>query len=276
MKIKLIHSIIEIHFIHEDLFKKFFTSYIVEEGNVDLYIYQDDYFEDEEKGDLKISSKYYDLFLKNDIEIQYQKKEDDSSYIAKLVYGKNEMRFASKKDDDFYLIILLLHYLISRYLQDNYDCLLIHGSAISYKNKGILFTAPSGTGKSTHTRLWNQYYDIVYINDDKNFIVKEDDKLYLYGNPWSGKHHIDNNIIVPLTNIVFLYQNSENVIRKLDKKEAFLKLMTQVVNPQNEEIFNKWNMMIDEILKLPIYMLGCRIDKEAVDLVKTAIEGENK
>lgn len=274
MKIKLINSIIEIHFLHEEEYLKFFSSYLVERGEVDLFIYQDAYVEEEDKGEKKIESKYYDLFFKDNQEIQYNKDEGSSLYKGKIVYGDNVMRFASVDEHDFFMIILLVQYIVTRFLQSKYECILMHGSSINYRDKGIIFTAPSGTGKSTHSRLWKQYYDIVYINDDKNYIVKEDDKLYLYGNPWSGKHHLDNNIIVQLTNIVFLYQSKENVVRKLDKREAFLKLMTQVVTPLSEKDFDKWNNMIDSLLDLPCYLLGCRIDKEAVDLIKDTIEGE--
>ncbi len=274
MKIKLVRSVIEIHFLHEEEYLKFFSSYLVEDGEVDLFIYQDKYEEDEDKGERKIESKYYDLFIKNNQEIQYQKDEETSLYKGKLIYDEKSMRFASVDEHDFYLIILLVQYAVTRFLQNNYECILMHGSSISYKDKGIIFTAPSGTGKSTHARLWKKYYDIVYINDDKNYIVKEDGKLNLYGNPWSGKHHLDNNIIVNLTHLVFLYQNKENVLKKLDKREAFLKLMTQVVTPLSEDDFDKWNDIVDALLELPCYSLGCRIDKEAVDLIKNAIEGE--
>ncbi len=274
MKIKLVRSIVEIHLLHEEEYSAFFLPYLIEDGEADLFIYQDLYSEDEDKGDQRIESKYYDLFVKNEVETQYQKKENDGSYYGRLTYGKKEMRFASKDEHDFYLNILLIQYAVTRFLQDNYECILMHGSSISYQDKGIIFTAPSGTGKSTHARLWKQYYDIVYINDDKNYIVKDGDKLYLYGNPWSGKHHLDNNIIVQLTHIIFLYQNKENVIKKLEKRDAFMKLMTQVVTPLVEEDFDKWNMMIDALLNLPCYSLGCTISKEAVDLVKNTIEGE--
>ncbi len=272
MKIKLVDSIIEMHLLFEEEYRNFFASYIVDEGNVDLFIYQDKYEEEIDKGDKKIESKYYDLFVKDDIEMQYQKSETDGSYVGKITYGENQMRFASLDPHDFYLIIILIQYIVTRYLQKNFDCILMHGSSIFYKDKGIIFTAPSGTGKSTHSALWKKYYDIVYVNDDKNFIVKKDGKLYLYGNPWNGKHGLGNNIIVTLDDVVFLYQSSTNVIKKLDKKEAFLKLMTQVIAPLDESCFPKWNMMVDSILELPCYLLGCRIDKEAVDLVKKEIE----
>lgn len=274
MKIKLIRSIIEIHFLHEEEYLKFFSQYLVDDGEVDLFIYQDVYKEDAEKGDKKIESKYYDLFCLDGTDIQYQKNETDKSYVGKLIYGEKSMRFSSVDEHDFYLNILLIQYAVTYFFQKNYDCILMHGSSISYKDKGIIFTAPSGTGKSTHSHLWDKYYDIVYVNDDKNYIVKEDNRLFLYGNPWSGKHNLGNNIIVPLTHIVFLYQNKENVVKKLDKRESFMKLMTQVVNPLTEEDFIKWNMMIDALLELPCYSLGCRIDKEAVDIIKKEIEGE--
>lgn len=275
MKIKLIHTIFEIHLINQDLFRNFFAAYIIDDEKTDVYIYQDTYEEEVEKGDKKIDTVYYDLFEKDGKEFQYQKSEDGSSYVGRINYNDKEMRFATKNENDYYLIILLLHYMVTRYLQDKYDCILMHGSSFTYNGRGIILTAPSGTGKSTHASLWKKYYDIVYVNDDKNYIVLEDGKPYLYGNPWSGKHNINNNIVVELKDVVFLYQNSSNSITRLSKRDAFMKLMHQIVAPQDEKSFDKWNKIIDKILDLPCYLLGCNISKAAVDLLKGEIENEN-
>ena len=82
----------------------------------------------------------------------------------------------------------------------SYNTLLFHGSAIAVDGEGYLFTAHSGTGKSTHTRLWMQAFGnrAVMVNDDKPFLQLDEDRVWLCGSPWSGKHGLDANIRVPL------------------------------------------------------------------------------
>ena len=91
MKICLVHSIIEINFLYESEYLDFFSSYVVEEGNVDYVIYQEPYSEDSDKGDLKITSKNYHLYVKDNVETQYQFLHgDENNYEGKIVYGKNK------------------------------------------------------------------------------------------------------------------------------------------------------------------------------------------
>ena len=83
------------------------------------------------------------------------------------------------------------------------DILLIHGSALAVDGKGYLFMAHSGTGKSTHTRLWRQVFGerAVMVNDDQTFLQLGERKVYAYGSPWSGKHGLATNICLPLKGI---------------------------------------------------------------------------
>ena len=93
-----------------------------------------------------------------------------------------------------------------------------------------MWSTGEGNGKSTQARLWKEHLDIVQVNDDKNIIIKENDELWIYGNPWSGKSFIDTNIRVKLTDLVFIYQSPENKIREISKKEQFLYLIPQITN----------------------------------------------
>ena len=152
--------------------------------------------------------------------------------------------------------------------------MLLHSAAVSYKGQAILFSAPSGTGKSTHTALWKEYFsdDVVLFNDDTPIIVNDNGKLFACGTPWSGKTEINENMILPLKAIVCLKQGSENSIRKLNTIEAVIKLLDETRKPVFEELMEKHIDFINEIIKTtPIYELSCNISKEAVDLVKNTI-----
>ena len=96
------------------------------------------------------------------------------------------------------------------------DTLLLHGSTVAVDGQAYLFTAPCGTGKSTHTRLWRELFGdrAVMVNDDKVFLQLRQDGVWAYGSPWMGKHGIGTNISAPLKGICFLRRGTENRIQK--------------------------------------------------------------
>ena len=120
----------------------------------------------------------------------------------------------------------------AEYLFDH-GILLFHGSAIAVDGKGYLFTAHSGTGKSTHTRLWQQTFGdrAVMVNDDKPFLELREDGVWLHGSPWSGKHGLDSNICVPLQGLCILVRGKENHIAPIGAQEALPMLQKQAYRP---------------------------------------------
>lgn len=113
------------------------------------------------------------------------------------------------------------------------DVLLIHGSAICMDGRGYLFMAPSGTGKSTHTRLWRRAFGdrCFMVNDDKPFLRVNQDDVMVSGSPWSGKHRLDTNVSVPLRAIVILNRSEANRIARISPEAAFRCLYQQVYHP---------------------------------------------
>ncbi len=105
------------------------------------------------------------------------------------------------------------------------NAMLIHSSAIIYQGRAYLFSAASGVGKSTHTRLWKQAFgdDVTYINDDKPVVRIKDGKCIVYGTPFDGGSGVTNNISAPLGGIIFLERGEENSIIKLKSSSDILK-----------------------------------------------------
>lgn len=155
----------------------------------------------------------------------------------------------------------------------------LHSSAVSLDNRAVLFSAPCGTGKSTHTKLWTEYFGkerAVIINDDKPAIRLIDDVFYVYGTPWSGKDNIHTNIKVPLQAIVFIEQSEENHVEVLKSGEAFKLLMSQSLRPfssNNDGMGNLLDVLDSVLNKIPIYRLGCNISMDAVELIYNAVNG---
>ncbi|MGN1126426.1 MAG: hypothetical protein ACI4RI_03200 [Ruminococcus sp.] len=149
----------------------------------------------------------------------------------------------------------------------DFDAILLHSSAIAVDNKAYLFTADSGTGKSTHTKLWMDYFGdrAVMINDDKPAIRIIDEKIYACGTPFSGKHDINSNVLIPLRGICCLNQGEENHIEKISNREAIQKLMQQtLLVPHRTGVNNLLNVLDRVIKSVDVYKLYCDISEDAV------------
>jgi len=153
----------------------------------------------------------------------------------------------------------------------NSDGIVIHASSIAWEGKGIIFTAPSGTGKSTHVGLWEKYLGdaVSVVNDDTPVIRFREDIPMLCGTPWSGSSDKFTNIEVPVKAIVVLSQAPENRIRKLSVFEALPEVMPRCFLPYfDEKLMEKAYIVLEKLLtKVPVYSLECRPDKEAMELV---------
>ena len=190
-----------------------------------------------------------------------------------------ERERATLECSDGYLELLTIHRKISE-IMPKYNTILFHGSVLAIDGKGYLFTAPSGTGKSTHTRLWKEYFKdrVIVVNDDKPFLKIEGDEIFAYGTPWDGKHRLSSNIKVPLKGICILSQDKENWIKKIDDKSVYPYLYNQVYHILNErENAIKTLQIFDKLLKImPIYKMGCNISYDAVKTSYLGMIGEEK
>lgn len=117
------------------------------------------------------------------------------------------------------------------------DTLLVHGSTVAVDGIAYLFTARSGTGKSTHTKLWRETFGdrAVMVNDDKPFLQLREQMVYACGSPWSGKHGLDSNVILPLGGICILHRGSENRIHPIVPSQALPMLLHQSYHPLSPE-----------------------------------------
>ncbi|MBQ8427284.1 MAG: hypothetical protein IJX16_05955 [Clostridia bacterium] len=141
-----------------------------------------------------------------------------------------------------------------------------------------LFTAPSGTGKSTHTRLWRELLGdkAVMINDDKPIIRYVDGEFYVYGTPWNGKHRLDTNTRAKVKAICQIYQAKENEIKKISPPEMLLTVLNQTIRPNDAETYDKLLDLIDKLLrKVELYKLGCNISIDAAKLAYETMSKEN-
>ena len=156
-----------------------------------------------------------------------------------------------------------------------YDTILFHGSVVAVDGAAYLFTAASGTGKSTHVALWRKYFGerAVMVNDDKP-LLHIGDVVTAYGTPYDGKHKLSNRIAVPLKAICILTRASGNSIVPVTKDEAYTMLLQQAYRPNDVFALQKTLALIDKMAgKVELYRLGCNMELEAA---KVAYEGMNR
>lgn len=157
-----------------------------------------------------------------------------------------------------------------------YQRFLMHGAAISYEGKAYLFTALSGTGKSTHIRLWQQYLGekVQVINGDKPFLWVKENEVLIYGSPWAGKEGWNTNCSAPLGGICFLRRGTRNRIIPISASECLNYLMHQVYVPSDPITAGLTLELLDQMLKMiPLYLLDCDMSEAAVRTSFEALTG---
>ncbi len=151
----------------------------------------------------------------------------------------------------------------------DFDGIMLHSSAVVVNNKAYLFSAQSGTGKSTHTELWLKLFgDKAYIlNDDKPAIRYIDGKIYAYGTPFSGKHDLSANRGVEVAGIAFIERARDNSIEKITPAKALPKMLAQTMRSGEIKTMDKVLFVMDKILTgVNVYHLCCNMDISAAQL----------
>lgn len=200
-----------------------------------------------------------------DIDFEYRRE-------PKCAAAENRAPYQSPDD---YREELAVYRKIAEKMPD-YDTFLFHGSAIAVDGQAFLFTAKSGTGKSTHTALWRKLLGekAVMVNDDKPLIRITDSGAIVYGTPYNGKHRLGANICAPLKAVCILTRAAENHIERITKAEAYAMLLQQVYRPQSAAQMAKTLKLIDRLAEnTALYRLGCNMDISAAETAYHGMKG---
>lgn len=152
----------------------------------------------------------------------------------------------------------------------------LHASAVVYEDAAYLFSAPSGTGKSTHTALWRQLFPGSYIlNDDKPVLQPGPEGVTVWGTPFAGKTDLQVNRGVPLKGICFLKQDTENHIRPVTDTEALSLLLNNTWRPKNSHDMTLLLDMVEQVMmRTNVYELFCTTESEAAKLSYRMMKGK--
>lgn len=157
------------------------------------------------------------------------------------------------------------------------DCLLLHAALIRWRGQGILFSAPSGTGKSTQAGLWKKYEGADILNGDRAAVRKVGGRWTAYGLPYAGSSGIYRNESAPVATVVILSQGQENRIRRLEPLEIIRYLYPETTVHFWETAFVERTLTLLTKLagEMTCFFLECRPDREAVDVLKEKMTGGN-
>lgn len=149
-----------------------------------------------------------------------------------------------------------------------------HGVLMEYAGKGIIISASSGTGKTTHARMWRSKYHALIINGDRSVCQKIDNVWIGFGLPWSGTSGEQINRSVPINAMVILERGEENHVEILTGLEAFTGVLSNLQYPRwdKQSTCIAMDLVNNFLSEIPVIRLCCRPDEDAVDVLKVALE----
>lgn len=217
------------------------------------------------------SSGYYRIY--------HDHKEDDRQYAIGKIYSKDyekiqyltdSVQFFSESSNSF-------SHVAFEELLLRWEAMILHASFINTEQGGILFSGPSGIGKSTQADLWKLYEKAELINGDRTIIRKMENVWRAYGSPYAGSSRCFVNKSAAIRAVVILKKGEECKIQKLSPSMAFLKTYAgMIINTWNQEYIQTITELLRRfVLETPIYLLECTPTKDAVDLLKHTLEKED-
>jgi len=204
------------------------------------------------------------IINKNDIEYEREKSREED-----ILQNIPVRRFS-----DEYLETLALYRKIAT---KAIDCgvILFHGSAVAVDGKCYIFTAKSGTGKSTHTRLWKSLLgeQATIINDDKPLIRIREDSIKVYGTPWNGKHKLSSNTSAELKAICLLKRGEVNRITEIsEKSQCFPEIFQQIFRVNEKNAMLKTISLTEKLLEnIALFEMHCNMEIDAAEMSYTAM-----
>ena len=150
-----------------------------------------------------------------------------------IIFERAEAKRINSSPTDGYLETLAVYRKISEMLLQH-NVFLMHGAVVSVKDRAYMFTASSGTGKTTHVKKWiERIDDAIIINGDKPLIKVTESGVIACGTPWSGKEQLQTNKMVPLDSIVLMQRGEDNYIEEISYNQAFVFLLQQTYRPKD-------------------------------------------
>ncbi len=161
-------------------------------------------------------------------------------------------------------------------IASRHGAMLLHAATVKVDGRAYAFSAPSGTGKSTHIRLWRKFFGerVSIINGDKPIVRERDGVITAYGTPWCGKEGWNANDSAPLAALCFIERAEAPHIRTLSASEAVERVFGQLLKPTHKEGVAEVLRLTDILIRsVPLYLLSCDISEAAARLSFETLTG---
>ena len=229
-----------------------------------------------------LSSSYMDVHECNDVYRFYYKSSPDILYCeydsvthtAEILVLNKSKESAGYKDFTFEDHLFFAIRDVFFFYCQQCGMIALHSSSIIYDGNAYLFSAPSGTGKTTHTNLWEEYCGVKPLNGDVAMLSVKEGVVYAHGIPWCCTSEKFSYVTVPLGNIVFLKRAGANEISVMNSFESVLNICSRSFSPNwNKSLAERTLNVAKEIVeKRPCLLLKCLPEKGAMELVKNYID----
>lgn len=155
----------------------------------------------------------------------------------------------------------------------HFRVLFLHASQIVHEGKGILFTAPSGVGKTTQAKLWQKHRGAEIICNDRTLVRRTEGVWRTYGYPLDGSEPVRSSAVHSLGAVVLLEQGSGNLVQRLRPSKALPRLMRQVVMDcwSGEARTAAMELLLTLMEEIPVYLLTCTPDERAVETLEVKL-----
>lgn len=161
-------------------------------------------------------------------------------------------------------------YLGMEHVLAEYKAFYLHASLVRWEESAILFTAPSGMGKSTQAQLWEKYRGAEILNGDRAIVRKGEEWYQAYGSPYAGSSSLYKNASARIRGIVVLGQSKVNRIKRLNPGAAMKYLLSQSMVCAWDDDFMKrlLSILADIAEQVPVYHFWCRPDESAIEVLE--------
>ena len=212
--------------------------------------------------------------------INYQVEDISANVI--IEYTENDFEMMKKTSRpvpvDYYIEDLTIFRKLAEWLP-LHNAFVLHSATFDVDGVGVAFAAHSGTGKTTHMNLWQQYLGdrMVIVNGDKpivRFFDDEPETPYAYGTPWNGKERLGCNMRTPLKHICFIERSETNYVEQVDKKDAIDRIFNQVYMPKDPMAVVNTMQLIDRLLSFcKLWTIHCNMEPQAAEIAYKTIFG---
>lgn len=228
--------------------------------------------------------KIADLVIDFESKFEYFKKESINFFVEEMEYDikisctddEIKRQVENNNTTESNAEYLLLHKKLAEKLP-YYDAFVFHSACFDIEGIGVVFTAHSGTGKTTHMRKWKGILQdrMMCVNGDKPIVRFFDDEPttpYAYGTPWRGKEKHGRNMRTPLKHICFIERSETNFVEPMDKADAIARIFNQVYMPSDPVAVAKTMELIDRLLSCcKLWVIHCNMEDDAAKIAYETI-----